>query len=224
MSFRAERRGMPVVEATYRRTVPGDPAKRTHHPASRSGETPHHCELRSGLSEQRRYVEIANIRATRQGRDPEARRTHRVLATGRTLSVDHHDMVPRHTSPECQRRLTQPHFLTETAKRRARPLRRLRVPRHRLVVSIRPCTLHPMYQNCYSSPCKYCQKLKQGSPHPFAVRSTEPKENRPLLPPEQRGGAWKCLTGCGVVGVMLLAIARRDFGQLPHQHRKSNET
>lgn len=138
MSFRAERRGMPVVEATYRRTVPGDPAKRTHHPASRSGETPHHCELRSGLSEQRRYVEIANIRATRQGRDPEARRTHRVLATGRTLSLDQLGLVLSHARPEYQGLLAQPQLLTETAKRRTKFLRRLPVPSHRLLPESAP--------------------------------------------------------------------------------------
>lgn len=212
---------MPVVEATDRRTVPGNPATHTHHPTSRSGGTPHRSELQSGLSEQRRYVEIANIRATRQGRDPEARRTHRVLATGRTPSVDHLDMVPRHTSPECQRLLTQPHFLTETAKRRARPLRRLRVPRHRLVASIRPCTPHPMYQNCYSSPCKYCHKLKQGSPHPFAVRSAGSKEIQPLPPTEQRRQPWKYLPTRTVASFTLPAISRLNIGQLPYQHRKS---
>lgn len=160
---------MPVGEATYRRTVPGDPATRTHHPASRSGGTPHRSEIRSSPGEQRRHVEIANLREVGQSGDPEVHWTHRVLATGRTLIVDQPDPVLRHSSPERQRHLAQPQFLTETAKRRARLLRRLRAPHHRLMASIRPCTPHPINQNCYSSPCGYSQKLKQGSPRPIAV-------------------------------------------------------
>lgn len=154
---------MPMVEATNRRTVPGGPTTRT----SRSGKTPHHRELQSGLGRQRRYVAIANIRATRQGRDW----THRVLATGRTPSVDQLDLVLRRTSPDCQQRLAQPPFPTDTEWCRARLPRRLRVPHHRLVASIklrvsRPRDLRHRAQQDGKSPDSEPTNSAALKPHP----------------------------------------------------------
>lgn len=146
--------------------------QRTHHPAGRSGGTPHHSELQSGLGNQRRYDESEKIREVGQSGDPKVRWTHRVLATGRTPSLDQLGLVLSHARPEYQGLLAQPQLLTETAKRRTKFLRRLPVPSHRLLPESAPARPSHIYADCYSSPCTYCQKLKQGSLRPLALRGT----------------------------------------------------